>query len=124
MGLTHLRVGVANPARPKKSIEIELLVDSGAMYSLVPSPTLRKLGIKPTDRQSFILADGTEITRRFGAATFVINGKRRASPVIFGEKDDSPLLGVVTLESLGFALDPFKRVLRPLPMILGRASGV
>jgi len=120
MGLTHLNVGVANPARPNKSITVELLVDSGALYSLIPSATLKKLGIKPNDKESFILADGTQITRRMGDAIFIIDGKRRASPVIFGEKDDSALLGVVTLEALGFALDPFKRVLRPLPMILAR----
>lgn len=39
--------------------------------------------------------------------------------VIFGEEDDSILLGALTLESLGLALDPLKRELRPLPMVLG-----
>jgi hypothetical protein len=38
--------------------------------------------------------------------------------VIFGEKDDSTLLGIVTLGALGLILDPFKRELRPLPMVL------
>jgi len=124
MGLTHIRVGVANPARPSKSVAVELLVDSGAIYSVVPSETLRKLGIKPHREESFTLADRTAIARRIGDATFIIDGKRSASPVIFGERDDSALLGIVTLEALGFALDPFKRVLRPLPMILGQAARV
>lgn len=119
MGLTHIDVAVANVARPRKSVTIELLVDSGAMFSVVPSATLKTLGIKPHGEKSFILADRTKITRRVGDAMFIIDGNRAASPVIFGEKDDSPLLGVVTLETLGFALDPFKRVLRPLPMMLG-----
>jgi hypothetical protein len=38
--------------------------------------------------------------------------------VIFGEKGDSTLLGAMSLEALGLALDPLKRELRPLPMIL------
>jgi hypothetical protein len=38
--------------------------------------------------------------------------------VIFGEEGDSLLLGAMTLEALGLALDPLKRELRPLPMIL------
>jgi hypothetical protein len=42
-----------------------------------------------------------------------------ASPVIFGEKGDSLLFGTVSLEALGFILDPMKRQLRPLPMVLG-----
>jgi hypothetical protein len=39
--------------------------------------------------------------------------------VIFGEKDDAALLGIVSLEDLGLMLYPLKRVLRPLPMVLG-----
>lgn len=55
-----------------------------------------------------------------GDATFLLDDHRAASPVIFGEKDDSLLLGTVSLESLGLMLDPMKRVLRPLPMVLGQ----
>ena len=38
--------------------------------------------------------------------------------MIFGEEGDSSLLGAFTLEALGLTLDPLKRELRPLPMIL------
>jgi len=38
--------------------------------------------------------------------------------VIFGEKDDSNLLGVTTLEALELVFDPFKRDLRPRTMPL------
>jgi len=38
--------------------------------------------------------------------------------VIFGKRGDSDLLGIVTLEALGFMLDPLRRELRPLPMML------
>src|SRR5262249_28214540 len=81
-------------------------------------PVLRRLGIKPGKTKTFILADGTEIKRVLGAALFRVNGEEGPSPVIFGEKDDSVLLGSVSLEALGFFLDPLKRELRPLPMLL------
>lgn len=119
MGLTHIRVTVANPANPRKAATLTLLVDSGAVYSVVPATVLRRLGIRPHGRRTFTLADGSQITRRIGDAVFVVDGQRGASPVIFGEKGDSPLLGTVSLESLGFILDPIRRVLRPLPMVLG-----
>ena len=45
-----------------------------------------------------------------------------AAPVIFGEKGDEPLLGATTLESLALVLDPFKRRLLPMRMILARSS--
>ena len=119
MGLTHIKAMVANPAHPRRTAKLTFLVDSGTIYSVVPGATLRRLGIKPHTSRTFTLADGTEIRRRMGDAIFVINGERGASPVIFGEKGDSILLGTVSLESLGLILDPIKRVLRPLPMVLG-----
>ena len=122
MGITHIRAGIANPSRPTKTTTLEFLVDSGAIYSIVPAAILRKLGIRPDTSRTFTLADGTEITRRIGAAIFVVGKDRATSPVIFGTKGDTPLLGTISLESLGLMLDPLKRVLRPLPMVLGRVS--
>ncbi len=119
MGLTHVKAVLANPARPRKTAKLTFLVDSGAVYSVVPGATLRRLGIKPHSSRAFTLADGTEIERRVGDAIFLMNGKRGASPVIFGERGDSTLLGTVSLEALGLMLDPIRRVLRPLPMVLG-----
>jgi len=118
MGLTHIKIGIANPARPKQSVELTFLVDSGAVYSVIPAALLRKLRVKPHSKRTFILADGTEITRRIGDVLFRLDGRQGAAPVIFGEKDDSTLLGVVSLEALGMTLDPMKRELRPLPMLL------
>ena len=122
MGLTHIAARVANPAHPRRVARIRFLVDSGAVYSLAPASVLRKLGIRPHTSRTFLLADGTEITRQVGDAIFMIDGQRAASPVIFGEEGDAALLGSVSLESLGLILDPMKRVLRPLPMVLGRLS--
>ena len=118
MGLTYIRASIANPAKPRCSARLRFLVDSGAQYSVVPTTVLRRLGIKPGKTKSFMLADGTEIKRSIGQALFRMNGEEGASPVIFGEKGDSTLLGSLSLEALGLILDPFKRELRPLPMIL------
>jgi len=101
---------------------VKFLVDSGAIYSVVPARTLDRLGVKPHSRRTFVLADGSELTRRMGDAVFRLDGRQGASPVIFGEKGDSTLLGTVTLESLGVWLDPLRRELRPLPMILAPST--
>jgi predicted aspartyl protease len=95
-----------------------MLVDSGAAYSIVDRLTLHRLGIRPTGTRTFILADGTEITRSTGAALFRFQGREGASTVIFGEPGDAALLGVVTLEEIGLILDPMRRELRPMPMSL------
>jgi hypothetical protein len=76
--------------------------------------------VKPHSKRTFILADGSEITRKLGDVLFRLGGRQGAAPVIFGEKEDSTLLGSVSLDALGMALDPMKRQLRPLPMVLAR----
>lgn len=97
---------------------VQFLVDSGAVYSVVPARVLRRLGIKPIDRQEFRLANGEKIIRKKGGALFRYNGRVGVADVIFGEKGDVTLLGAFTLEALGLALDPLKRELREIPMML------
>ncbi|HVF60191.1 MAG TPA: aspartyl protease [Thermoanaerobaculia bacterium] len=118
MGLTFVKLKVANPADPSRAIEETFLVDSGAVYSLVPRSQLEKIGIEPHSRRSFILANGERIEREIGSAIFEYQGQRGDSLVIFGEEGDSPLLGATTLEGFGLILDPFRRELKPLPMLL------
>jgi clan AA aspartic protease len=123
MGLTHVDLAIANPALPEREVEIQLLVDSGAVYSVIPSTILEDLGIRPTGKRRFVLADGAEIVRRTGVALFRFRGEEGGSTVIFGEAGDATLLGIVTLEELGLILDPVRRELRPLPMTLVSAAG-
>ena len=118
MGLTVLVIEVGNPASPDITEPIEFLIDSGAIYSVVPSEILNRLGIRSLVEQDFRLADGTKITRRKGVALFKYGERVGGADVIFGEEGDSVLLGAFTLEALGLALDPLRRELRPLPMIL------
>ncbi len=118
MGLTHIEATIANPASRRRSVRLSFLVDSGAVYSVAPAPVLRKLGVKPRSRRTFTLADGSQIARRMGEVVFRVDDHEGTSPVIFGEKGDSTLLGIVSLEVMGLMLDPLKRELRPLPMLL------
>ncbi len=118
MGLTVLEVEVGNPGKPEVTEKVEFLVDSGAIYSVVPTPTLERLGIGPLAEQEFRLADGSKITRRKGIALFRYGNQVGGADVIFGEAGDSMLLGAFTLEALGLCLDPLRRELKPLPMVL------
>ena len=128
MGPACLDIDIASPARPEEFRTEQFLIDSGAVYSVVQGPVLEELGIEPHSHRTFTLANGDQIERPLGDALFRYNEHRGAAPVIFGEPGDSSLLGVVTLEALGYVLDPLKRELRPSPMLLaglttGPASG-
>lgn len=118
VGLTVLDVEVGNVATPETTEQVEFLIDSGAIYSVVPREILDRLAIRPLAKQEFRLADGSKIVREKGGAVFRYEGHVGVADVIFGEPGDSVLLGAFTLEALGLALDPLRRELRPLPMIL------
>ena len=118
MGLTNQKLMVKERRYTRRKATVSFLIDSGAVYSLVPAATLRKLGIRPYRTVDFSLADGTTISRQVGDAYFEFHGEGGAAPVIFGEAGDEPLLGATTLESIGLMLDPFKRRLIPMRMLL------
>ena len=118
MGVTTLPIEIANPARPEVRQRLEFTVDSGAFYSVVPAPVLRKLGIRPLKRESFRLANGASIVRRKGGAVFKFRQYIGVADVIFGEEGDATLLGATTLEALGLALDPIRRELKPVTLLL------
>jgi predicted aspartyl protease len=122
MGLTVLDLEVGNPAAPKKTVRVGFLIDSGAVYSVVPAAILTRLGIKPLAKEEFRLANGEKIVRKKGGALFKFGDRIGVADVVFGEKGDSTLLGALTLEALGLALDPLRRELKPLPMLLANAS--
>jgi len=122
MGLTVLEVEVGNPATPDLTEKLEFLIDSGAVYSVVPTPMLERLGIKPFAEQQFRLGDGSKIIRKKGSALFRYEDSIGVADVIFAEEGDCTLLGAFALQSLGFVLDPLRRELKPLPMILARSA--
>ncbi len=122
MGLTMLEIEVGNPVTPEVTEKLEFLIDSGAVYSVVPAPILDRLGIKPLAEEQFRLANGEKIVRRKGVALFRYQGRVGGADVIFGEPGDSILLGAFTLEALGYSLDPLRRELKQLPMILAGLS--
>ena len=118
MGLTYVDAELADPSRPKRWERIRFLVDSGAIYSLAPALVLRRLGIRPLRRDEFELADGSKMRRKVGLALFRIGNTLGGSEVIFGGPRDEPLLGAVTLEALGFELDPVRRRLRRTRLLM------
>lgn len=119
MGTTLVKLIIKNPNSPKKQIEGEFLVDSGAHYTVIPATTVKKLNLKPSYKQEFALADGRVIKRAIGGAIVRFENKELPVPVVLGEKGDSALLGLTTLESFGLMLDPFKRSIYHSKLMLG-----
>jgi predicted aspartyl protease len=115
----HARLRKSEGRGPAR--DVRFLVDSGAIYSVLPAEVWRALRLKPTREVEFMLADGTPITRGVSECRFEIRGEAATSPVVLGEEHDGALLGAVTLETVGFMLNPLTREILPKRMALSHA---
>lgn len=120
MGLVGVEMLVKG--RRGRARRVKMLVDSGAVWSLLPESDWKALGLKPDRSESFCLADGTVIERLVSDCRFRFEGREAPSPVILGERNDVALLGSVTLESLALVLNPFERSLKPMRMLLAHCG--
>ena len=116
MGITYVQAFVRGSGA--KEASVSFLVDSGVTYSLLPQKVWQAIDLEPRRRMEFSLADGTTMERDVSECYFILPQGETHSPVILGEPDDEALLGTVTLENLGLVLNPFKRTLQPMRMLL------
>ena len=115
--LGYVRAGVWNIDCPEDVREVELLADTGAIYTVLPASFLRELGVEPIGRRRFRLANNEVIEREVGIVGIEVQGIRAHTIVVFGD-EDVYLLGVVTLEELGLEVDSISGELRPLELLL------
>ncbi len=119
MGITTAILRVREHCKSIQFVDVEFLIDSGAVYSLVPGKILDEIGVEPYKERSFSLADGKSIKRKISSAYFELQGEGGPAPVVYGEEGDTALLGATTLESIGLVLNPFTRTLHSMILLPG-----
>ncbi|MET1159625.1 MAG: retroviral-like aspartic protease family protein [Thermoprotei archaeon] len=117
MGNVRVKARIWSIENPGNKVEVELLADTGAIYTVLPSSLLKKLGVKPIGKRRFRLADNRVVERDIGIIGIEINNMMTHTIAVFGE-ENIYLLGVVTLEELGLQIDPVKGELKPLELLL------
>ena len=118
MGVFRVRARIWNPLDPSRSRDVELLVDAGATYTVVPRDVLEALNIRILRYVKLRLADNRVIKRPVGEVGIEIEGYRAsATPVVFGDPGVY-ILGSVTMEQLGLAPYPITKRLRPAEALL------
>ena len=122
MGYVKVKVTVRNIHKPDLESEMDLLVDTGAIYTVLSRENLLELGVEPRDKRRFKTADDRVIERDVGAVEIEIDGHSTYSIVILGEPSDTEVLGVTTLEELGLQVDPVAGELKPLELLLLRLN--
>ena len=87
MGTFRTDVEVENPTRPGERRRVtNVLVDTGAELSWLPSDVLEGLGVERFSRWRFRQASGTVVERWVGPVFIHVVGKRAADEVIFGTR--------------------------------------
>jgi predicted aspartyl protease len=93
-------------------------VDSEALFTSIPRPILERLGFKPITRQKLRVYGGRIVERDVGGAVVEYGERRAIVPIVFGEPDDTPVLGATALEALGYQVDPVSKRLKPTELLM------
>ena len=117
MGTFQVTIEVGDPDGQRYET-VEALVDSGATYTTMPGSLLRRLGVSPHSKRTFLLTDGTRIERDFGQTWVSLDGEYDISPVVFGDEGAVPLLGALTLGVFSLGIDPVNKRLIPVESLL------
>ncbi len=118
MGLTYVTLRVANPAKPAIKKKVEVLVDTGAIISVILEKTMRELGIKSLTRRRFRAFGGAVIDRNVGGVVLEYDGAKAIAEAAFGMSEDTPILGVTGLETLGLVVDPKTKKLERVDLLM------
>lgn len=119
MGCFNVLIEVGDPQGSRFEL-IEALVDTGTFYTVVPAATLRQLGVTPSERVLFELADDRQVEYDIGETTVRLGNRIKTTTVVFGETITKPLLGALTLEEFRLWVDPVKQQLIEMPPFKAR----
>ncbi len=117
MGYVRVKAKIWNVERPEDVKEAIMLVDTGAIYTMLPKSVFHELGVKPIGKRRFRLANNVVIEREVGILGIEVQGIKTHTIAIFGD-EGVQLLGTVTLEELGLEVDPVRGELKPLELLL------
>ena len=114
VGTFAVKFMVTHPLRPERRLELEGLVDTGALFTQIPEEILARIGITPSGYRSVHYADGTGAVVPVAKADISIHGVETATMILCGGARSLVLLGATTLETLGFGVDPIHKTLIPI----------
>ena len=111
MGLIHAKINLKNPRNSKvKPIDVEALVDSGALHLCVPEHLQLQLKLQEIDKKEVTLADGSKKMVPY-VGPLEVRFKNRVGFVGALVMGDQPFLGAIPMEDMDLVVIPGKRVL-------------
>jgi aspartyl protease family protein len=106
MGHVRIKVKIAHPERPDEAAEFtDALVDTGASMTTIPRSVANQLRLRILGRQKARTAAGDLIVDR-SYAQVEYDGHVSVGDIIISDTYPGVLIGVLTLEGMGLAVDP------------------
>jgi clan AA aspartic protease len=107
-----------NPNDRQYSVTVDMLVDTGATYTLLPVEVVTELQLSTPYQRPVELASGQRDVYRIGEVRVRLGDDERTTVFFAGPSGCRTLLGAVTLEQFGLAVDPVHKRLSPIPALL------
>ena len=101
-----------------QSETLDALVDTGAMFTTIPSPVLERLSVRPFRTMPVRFANGQVEQWQLGQVEAELDGQTMPILCFFGSSDAPPLIGCHTLEAFLLAVDPVEQKLVPKEALL------
>ena len=106
MGHVRVAIKLANPETRDGAVEVkEALVDTGATWTTVPRDIAKQLDLRLVGQMTVRTAAGPQTLDR-SYAKIDLGQKTMVTPVLVSDTYPGVLIGVITLEGLGLAVDP------------------
>jgi clan AA aspartic protease len=111
MGIINAKIALRNPRKPElEPVEVEALVDSGAVHLCIPEHIRIQLELDEIDKKEVTLADGSQILVPY-IGPIELRFKNRvgfAGALVMG---DQALLGAIPMEDMDLVIIPKTRTL-------------
>ncbi len=96
-------------------VQTEAMVDTGAVYTMLPENLLAGFTLISQETRQFTLADESVVEYPVGYLRLRFEGKEVIAIVISAPEGSMPLLGVTALENALLGVDPYNERLIPVP---------
>ena len=106
MSIFTVPATLIHPDHRDRSMEANLLVDTGAIYMLLPPDLVETLGLDATVEEPARFASGERVMYRLGEVRVRLGDQERTTVFWAGPSGCPALLGAVALEQFGLAADP------------------
>ena len=110
VGRVAEKIRLTNVFDPAKTVEIEALIDTGAMSLALPQNVVDELGLRKFREATVRYANNKrEVKSIYGVVTAEIKGRAGEFDVLAEPEGAQPLVGQILLEQLDLIVDPARR---------------